>query len=124
MHRRPRNGGAPQRLHVVSEVGDAGVVGAIRQRARVEYSQFNEFVSTAFGSQDQQMLCRSLPDRGQRNTGIKSNEPSFMLNRESKQVYAGQSPRSMNSGRVDDVRIQQTDFIPPEFMDILAAGLG
>ena len=70
------------------------------------------------------MLCRSLTDRGQRNAGIKGDEPSFMLNRESKQVYAGQSPRSMNSGRVDDIRIQQTDFIPPEFMDILVAGLG
>jgi len=47
-----------------------------------------------------------------------------MLNRESKQVYVGQFPRSMNSGRVDDIRIQQADFILPEFMDILVAGLG
>ncbi len=47
-----------------------------------------------------------------------------MLNREGKQVYVGQLPRSMNSGRVHDIRIQQTDFILPEFMDILAAGLG
>jgi hypothetical protein len=29
-----------------------------------------------------------------------------MLNRESKQVYFGQLPRSMNSGRVYDIRIQ------------------
>ena len=49
------------------------------------------------------MLRRSFPDRGERNTGIKSNEPSFMLNRESKQVYVGQWPRSMNSGRVHDI---------------------
>ncbi len=47
-----------------------------------------------------------------------------MLNRESKQVYVGQLPRSMNSGRVHDIRIQQTNLILPEFMDILAAGLG
>ena len=47
-----------------------------------------------------------------------------MLNRESKQVYVGQLPRSMNSGRVYDTRIQQTDFIRPEFMDILVAGIG
>ena len=47
-----------------------------------------------------------------------------MLNRESKQVYVGQLPRSMNPGRIHDIRIQQTDFIRPEFMDILVAGLG
>ena len=47
-----------------------------------------------------------------------------MLNRKSKQIYVGQLPRSMNSGRVHDIRIQQTDFIPPEFMDISVAGLG
>jgi len=75
-------------------------------------------------SQNQQFLRRSFPDRGERNAGIKSNEPSFMLNRESKQVYVGQLPRSMNSGRVHDIRIQQTDFIRPEFMDILVAGIG
>src|SRR5260221_11718550 len=75
-------------------------------------------------SQNQQFLRRSFPDRGERNAAIKSNEPSFMLNRESKQVYVGQLPRSMNSGRVHDIRIQQTDFIGPEFMDILVAGRG
>ncbi len=47
-----------------------------------------------------------------------------MLNRESKQVCVGQLPWSMNSGRIHDIRIQQTDFIRPEFMDILVAGLG
>ena len=75
-------------------------------------------------SQNQQFLRCSFPDHGERNACIKSNEPSFMLNRESKQVYVGQLPRSMNSGRVHDIRIQQTDFIRPEFMDILVAGLG
>jgi len=43
-------------------------------------------------SQNQQFLRRSFPDRGERNAGIKVNEPSFMLNRESKQVYVGQLP--------------------------------
>ena len=47
-----------------------------------------------------------------------------MLNRESKQINVGQLPRSMNSGRIHNVRIQQTDFIRPEFMDILVAGIG
>ena len=47
-----------------------------------------------------------------------------MLNRESKEVYVGQLPGSMNSARVHGIRIQQTDFIRPEFMDILVAGLG
>ena len=75
-------------------------------------------------SQNQQILRRSFPDRGERNTGIKSNEPSFMLNRESKQIHVGQLPRSMNSGRIHNFRIQQTDFIRPEFVDILAAGFG
>ena len=75
-------------------------------------------------SQNQQVLSRSIPDRSERNAGIKSNEPSLMLNRESKQVYVGQLPRSVNSGRVHDIRIQETDFIRPEFMNILVAGLG
>jgi len=56
--------------------------------------------------QNQQILFRSLPDRGERNAAIKSNEPPFMLNRESQQVYVGQLPRSMNSGRVHNIRIQ------------------
>jgi len=47
-----------------------------------------------------------------------------MPNRECEQVYIGQLPRSMNSGRVHDIRVQQTDFIRPEFMDISVAGLG
>jgi hypothetical protein len=53
-------------------------------------------------SQNQQFLRRSFPDRGERNAGIESNEPSFMLNRESKQIYVGQLPRSMNSGRIHE----------------------
>ena len=47
-----------------------------------------------------------------------------MLNCKSEQVYVGHLPRSMNSGRIHDIRIQQTDFIRPEFMNILVAGLG
>ncbi len=47
-----------------------------------------------------------------------------MLNRESQQVYVGQLPRSMDSVRIHDIRIQQTDLIRPEFMNILVAGLG
>ncbi len=47
-----------------------------------------------------------------------------MLNRESKQINVGQLPRSMNSGRIHNFRIQQTDFIRPELMDVLAAGIG
>ena len=74
--------------------------------------------------QNQQILRRSFPDSGERNAGIESDEPCFMLNRESKKVYVGQLPRSVNSGRIHDIRIQQTDFIWPEFMDILPAGFG
>jgi hypothetical protein len=59
--------------------------------------------------QNQQVLRRSFPDCGEWNAGIESNEPSFMLNRESKQINVSQLPRSMNS---------------PEFMDILVAGIG
>ena len=47
-----------------------------------------------------------------------------MLNRESKQVDVGQLPRSMNPGRVHYIWIQQADFIRPQFVDILATGLG
>jgi len=47
-----------------------------------------------------------------------------MLNRESQKVYVGQLPRSMDSGRIHDMRIQQTDLVWPEFMDILPAGFG
>jgi hypothetical protein len=74
--------------------------------------------------QNQQFLRRSSPDCRQRNSGIESDEPPIMLNRESKKVYVGQLPRSMDSGRIHDMRIQQTDIIRPEFMDILPAGFG
>ena len=74
--------------------------------------------------QNQQILRRSSPDGGDRNAGVKSNKSSFMLNRESEKVYVGQLPRSMNSGRVHNIRIHQADFIRPEFVDILMAGLG
>lgn len=70
------------------------------------------------------MLHRSLSDGGKRNAGIECNEPSSVVNRESKQVDVGQLPRSMDSRRIHDTRIQQTDFIRPEFMNILVAGLG
>jgi hypothetical protein len=72
--------------------------------------------------QNPQFLRRSSPDCRERNAGIESDEPSIMLNRESKKVYVGQLPRSMDSGRIHDMRIQQTDVICPEFMDILLAG--
>ena len=74
--------------------------------------------------QNQNSLLRSFSDRGEWNAGIKGDKPSFVLNRESKQVNVGQLSRSMNSGRIHDVRIQQTDFVWPEFMDILVASLG
>ena len=74
--------------------------------------------------QHQQILFRGLPDRCERNAGIKSNDPPPVPNRESKQVYVGQLPGSMNSGRVHNIRIQQTDRILPEFVDSLVAGLG
>jgi len=47
-----------------------------------------------------------------------------MLNRESKQISVSQLPRSMNPSRIHNFRIQQTDFIRPEFMDILVTGIG
>ena len=56
--------------------------------------------------QNQHVLRRRLPHGGERNAVIESDEPSFVLNRESKQVYVGQLPRSMDSGRIHDIRIQ------------------
>ncbi len=75
-------------------------------------------------SQYQQSLRRRFPDRGERNAGIKGDEPSSIPYHEGKQIHVGQLPRSMNSGRVHDFRIQQADFIRPECMDVLVAGLG
>lgn len=75
-------------------------------------------------SQYQQILLRRFPGRCERNASIKSDEPSFMPCRKGKQIYVGQLPRSMNPGRVHDICIQHADFIRPEFMDVLLAGLG
>ena len=47
-----------------------------------------------------------------------------MLYRKCKQVYVGDLPWAMNSARIHDSRIQQTDCIRPELMNILTAGLG
>jgi hypothetical protein len=73
--------------------------------------------------QNQQFLRRGIPDRRERYAGIESNQPALMPDRESKQINVRQLPRPMNPGRVHDIRIQQTDFIRPEFVDVLAAGL-
>lgn len=74
--------------------------------------------------QNQQVVLRRIPCRGKRNTAIESDEPSFVLYRKSKEVYVGKLPRSMDSRRIDDVRIQQSDFIRPEFMDVFVASIG
>lgn len=42
---------------------------------------------------------------------------------ESKEVYIGKLSRPMDSRRIDNVRIQQTDFIRPEFVDIFPASI-
>jgi hypothetical protein len=76
-----------------------------------------------FYLQNQQFLRRGIPDRRERYAGIESNQPALMPDRESKQINVRQLPRPMNPGRVHDVRIQQTDFIRPEFMHVLAAAL-
>jgi len=90
---------------------------------------FGSPLSSAFDSaksclQNQQILRRSFPDCGEWNAGIESNEPSFMMNRESEQINVSQLPRSMNSSRIHNFRVQQTHLIRPEFMDILVAGIG
>jgi hypothetical protein len=54
----------------------------------------------------------------------KVDEHSCVLDGEGEQVNIGQLSRSMNSGRIRDVRIQQTDIVRPEFMDTLVAGFG
>jgi hypothetical protein len=57
------------------------------------------------------MLWRRFPDCSERNAGIESDELSSMLNRESKKVCVRQLPRSMDSGAIDYLPIQQTDGI-------------
>jgi hypothetical protein len=71
--------------------------------------------------QNQQMAGRSFLDGGECNAGIESDEPSCVMNRKSEQIDVGQLPRSVDSCRIDDLRIQQADFIRPEFMDIFPA---
>lgn len=56
--------------------------------------------------QNQYVLRPRLPHGGKRDAVIGSNQPSLVLNRESKQVYVGQLPRSMDSRRIHDIRIQ------------------
>jgi hypothetical protein len=41
-------------------------------------------IGAPLSSQNQKVLRRGFPGRGERNAGVKSNEPTFMLNRESK----------------------------------------
>ncbi len=74
--------------------------------------------------QNQQIARSGFSDRSEWDAGIESDEPAFVLNREGKEVYVGKLPRSMDSRRIDDVRIQQSDFIRPEFMDIFSARAG
>ena len=71
--------------------------------------------------QSQQIARRSFCDRGERDAAVEGDEPAFMLNRDGKEVYVGKLPRSMDSCRIDDVRIQQSDIVRPEFVDIFPA---
>lgn len=75
-------------------------------------------------SQNQDVLRARSSDRGDWNPAIESHKLSGVLNRERKQENVGQLSRSMDSGRIHHVRIQQTDIVRPEFMDILVAGFG
>jgi hypothetical protein len=47
-----------------------------------------------------------------------------MLNGKGKEIYVGKLPWAMDSVRINNVGVQQTDCIRPEFVDIVLASIG
>jgi hypothetical protein len=67
------------------------------------------------------MIRGRLSNRSERNPGVERDEPCFILNRKGKEIYVSKLPWAMNSRRINNARIQQTDFVRPEFVDVLLA---
>jgi len=74
--------------------------------------------------QHYQIVRGRLANRRERNPGVERDESPFTLNGKGKEVYVGKLPWAMDSRRVNNVRIQQTDFIRPEFVDVLLTSVG
>jgi hypothetical protein len=69
-------------------------------------------------------MSRRLSNRRERHPSVERDESSFTLNGKGKEVYVGKLPWAMDSRRVNNVRIQQTDFIRPEFVDVFLTSVG
>ena len=74
--------------------------------------------------QHYQIISRCLSNHRERNPGVERDESSFLLNGKGQEVYVSKLPRAMNSRRVNNVRMQQADFIRPEFVDVVFASVG
>lgn len=71
--------------------------------------------------QHRQISRLRLSNRRERNAGVERDEPSFILNGKGKKIDVGKLPWAVNPRRVNNVRIQQADFVWPKLMDIRLA---
>jgi hypothetical protein len=76
------------------------------------------------GLQHHQIISRCLSNHRERNPSVERDESSFLLNGKGQEIYVSKLPRAMNSRRVNNVRIQQADFIGPEFVDVFFTSVG
>ena len=71
-----------------------------------------------------QIVCCRLANGRERNSSVERDKSPCMLNGKAKEVYVGKLPGAMDSRRIKNARIQQADFIRPEFMDVFATSVG
>jgi hypothetical protein len=76
------------------------------------------------GLQHYQIIRRRLANSPEWNPGVERDESPFMLNGKGEEVYVGKLPWAVDSRRVNSVRIQQADFVRPEFVDALLTSFG
>lgn len=72
--------------------------------------------------QGQQVFLLSTPHRVQGSRCVERHEPSSMPHRKREQVQIRDLARSMDTRRIDELRVQQADVIGPEFMQRVRAG--
>ena len=69
------------------------------------------------------MPLLGAPDSVYGNRRIECDELPVMSHGECKQVDIGELARSMNAGRIGDLRIEQADVVGPELMERARARL-
>jgi hypothetical protein len=74
--------------------------------------------------QHYQIIRRRPSNHRERNPCFERDESSLMLNRKSKEVYVRKLAWANNSCRVNNVWIQQADFIRPEFVYVFFTSVG